>query len=88
MDSEVCDAVRFGVNPLVVMVTFWEFVETGREIVETVERNWVKVIEGRRKVGGRRTQHVFEVGDSVAVWRENKKLGALRVDAHISCDVV
>ena len=61
VDSEVCDAVWFGVNPLIVMVTFWEFIETGREVVETVERDKVKVIEGRREVGGRSTQHIFEV---------------------------
>ena len=55
MDSEVGDAVRFGVNPLIVVVTFWKFGTAGREIVDTVERHQVEIIESRREVSGRRT---------------------------------
>ena len=55
VDSEVGDAVGFGVHPLIVMVAFWEFGETGGEIVDTVERYKVEIIESRREVGGRRT---------------------------------
>ena len=55
VDSEVGDAVRFGVDPLIVVVTFWKFGKSGREIVDTVERHQVKIIESRREVSGRRS---------------------------------
>ena len=55
VDSEIGDAVGFGVHPLIVVVAFWKFGETGREIVDTVERHQVKIIESRREVRGRRT---------------------------------
>ena len=55
VDSEIGDAVGFGVHPLIVMVAFWKFGETGGEIVDTVERHQVEIIESRREVGGRRT---------------------------------
>ena len=55
VDSEVGDAVRFGVNPLIVVVTFWKFGKSGREIVDTVERHQVEIIESRREVSGRRS---------------------------------
>ena len=55
LDSEIGDTVGFGVNPLIVVVAFWKFGETGGEIVDTVERHQVKIIESRREVRGRRT---------------------------------
>ena len=55
VDSEIGDAVRFGVNPLIVVVTFWKFGKAGGEIVDTVERHQVEIIESRREVSGRRT---------------------------------
>ena len=55
VDSEIGDTVGFGVNPLIVVVAFWKFGETGGEMVDTVERHQVKVIESRREVRGRRT---------------------------------
>ena len=55
VDSEIGDTVRFGVNPLIVVVAFWKFGEAGGEIVDTVERHQVKIIESRREVSGRRT---------------------------------
>ena len=53
VDSEVGDAVGFGVNPLIVVVTLWKFGKSGREIVDTVERHQVEIIESRREVSGR-----------------------------------
>ena len=55
VDSEIGDAVGFGVHPLIVVVAFWKFGETGGEIVDTVERHQVEITESRREVGGRRT---------------------------------
>ena len=55
VDNEIGDAVGLGVHPLIVVVAFWKFGETGREIVDTVERHQVKIIESRREVRGRRT---------------------------------
>ena len=48
VDNEIGDAVGLGVHPLIVVVAFWKFGETGREIVDTVERHQVKI-----RVGGR-----------------------------------
>ena len=42
VDSEVGDAVRFGVNPLIVVVALWKFGKSGREIV-TVTGDLCKV---------------------------------------------
>ena len=39
VDSEISDTVGLGVNQLIVVVAFWKFGETGREIVDTVERH-------------------------------------------------
>ena len=50
VDSEVGDAVGFGVNPLIVVVALWKFGKSGREIVDTVERHQVEIIESRREV--------------------------------------
>ena len=53
VDSEVGDAVGFGVNPLIVVVALWKFGKSGREVVDTVERHQVEIIESRREVSGR-----------------------------------
>ena len=88
MDSEVGDAVRFGVNPLIVVVTLWKFGKSGREIVDTVEGHQVEIIESRREVSGRCSKHIFKIRDCITVWREDEKLGTFRVDADIACNVV
>ena len=49
VDSEIGDTVGFGVHPLIVVVAFWKFGETGREIVDTVERHQVKITESPAK---------------------------------------
>ena len=88
VDSEVGDAVGFGVNPLIVVVALWKFGKSGRAIVDTVERHQVEIIESRREVSGRCSKHIFEIGDCITVWREDEKLGTFRVDADIACNVV
>ena len=88
VDSEVGDAVGFGVNPLIVVVALWKFGKSGREIVDTVERHQVEIIESRREVSGRCSKHIFEIRDCITVWREDEKLGTFRVDADIACNVV
>ena len=88
VDSEVGDAVGFGVNPLIIVVALGEFSKSGREIVDTVERHQVEIIESGREVSGRGSEHIFEIGDCITVWREDEKLGAFRVDADFACNVV
>ena len=44
VDGKVCDAVRFGINQLIVVVASREFMKARGEVVKAIESDQIEVI--------------------------------------------